>query len=52
MVSFYAPHAVFDIASPGIGTYEGHAAIRGLYEDVNYWDGERALADLRLEGRR
>jgi ketosteroid isomerase-like protein len=33
VMSFYAPDAVWDLSSAGLGTFEGQAAIRGLYED-------------------
>jgi ketosteroid isomerase-like protein len=31
--SFYAPRAVLDLSPIGIGIFEGHAAIRGFYEE-------------------
>ena len=32
-MGFWAPDAVWDFSQMGIGTFEGLAAIRGLYED-------------------
>lgn len=32
---FYAPDAVFDVSEPGLGTFEGKAAIRSLLEGWN-----------------
>jgi SnoaL-like domain len=33
MMSFFAPDAVWDLSSAGIGRFEGTAAIRGFHED-------------------
>jgi ketosteroid isomerase-like protein len=33
ILSFYAPDAVWEAAATGIGRFEGHAAIRGVWED-------------------
>jgi ketosteroid isomerase-like protein len=44
MMSFQAPHAVWDMSPMGMGTFEGAVAIRGFYED---WIG--AYADFEME---
>ena len=44
LTSIYAPDAVFDTSAWELGTYEGHAAIRRLFED---WTG--AFADFEIE---
>jgi uncharacterized protein (TIGR02246 family) len=33
LISFYAPDAVWDASSRGVGTFEGKAAIRRLFEE-------------------
>ncbi len=42
--SFYAPDAVLDASSVGLGTFEGLAAIRGFFED---WI--RSYAEFEIE---
>jgi ketosteroid isomerase-like protein len=32
-LSFYAPNAVWDASPWGMGVFEGHAALRGFFED-------------------
>ncbi len=46
MVSLYAPHAVHDTSPWGMGTYEGPAAIRRLFED---WIGAYDEFKVELE---
>jgi ketosteroid isomerase-like protein len=43
-MSFYAPDAVLDMSSRGLGVFEGRAAIRGFWED--YY---RSFEDLKFE---
>jgi ketosteroid isomerase-like protein len=39
-MGFWAPEAVWDFSPIGVGTFEGLAAIRGMYEDwVGGYDG-------------
>jgi len=33
ILRFYAPDAVYDLSSVGLGRYEGHEALRGFWED-------------------
>jgi ketosteroid isomerase-like protein len=48
-LSFFADDAVFDMSSAGIGTFEGHEAMRGLYEDWlgAYEDFQAELEEVR-----
>jgi ketosteroid isomerase-like protein len=46
MMSFFAPDAVWDLSSAGIGRFEGTAAIRGFHED---WIGPYGEYENRLE---
>ena len=36
VMAFYTPDAVYDMSPTGMGVFEGHAAIRGFFED--WWD--------------
>jgi ketosteroid isomerase-like protein len=44
MLSFFAPHAVWDMSPQSLGIFEGRAAIRGFLED--WW---RAYEELAVE---
>jgi ketosteroid isomerase-like protein len=44
VMSFFAPHAVWDMSPQGLGIFEGRAAIRGFLED--WW---RAYEELAVE---
>jgi len=44
ILEFYAPNAVWDMPD-GMGTFKGHAAIRGFWED--WWSSYESL-DLKL----
>jgi hypothetical protein len=46
-MSFYAPHIVTDVT--GIGVFEGHASVRGFFEDWfdAYEDFEMELVEFR-----
>ncbi len=44
MFRIFAPDAVYDLSPSGLGTYEGLAAIRGLFEE--WW---RAYDELESE---
>jgi ketosteroid isomerase-like protein len=33
LMTFYAPDAIYDMSPIGMGTFEGHAAVRGFVED-------------------
>jgi hypothetical protein len=46
VIAFYAPDAVWDTSSMGIGVFEGHSAIRAFYKD---WRGAYADFDAKLE---
>jgi ketosteroid isomerase-like protein len=44
MLSFFAPDAIWDMSPLGMGTFEGHPAVRGFLED---WQG--AYDKFRVE---
>jgi ketosteroid isomerase-like protein len=44
VVSFFAPHAVWDMSPQSLGVFEGRPAIRGFFED--WW---RAYEELAVE---
>jgi ketosteroid isomerase-like protein len=44
VMSFFAPHAVWDMSPQSLGIFEGRAAIRGFLED--WW---RAYEELAVE---
>ena len=46
MMSFFAPDAVWDLSSAGIGRFEGAAAIRTFHED---WIGSYGEYENQLE---
>jgi ketosteroid isomerase-like protein len=46
MMSFFAPDAVWDLSSAGIGRFEGTAAIRSFHED---WIGSYEEYENELE---
>jgi SnoaL-like domain len=46
MMSFFAPDAVWDLSSAGIGRFEGTAAIRGFHED---WIGSYGDYENQVE---
>jgi ketosteroid isomerase-like protein len=48
LMSFWAPDAVWDLSPMGIGTFEGHAAIRDFLEDwlSSYEDFEIELQEM------
>ena len=46
LMSLYAHDAVFDMSPVGMGAFEGHGAIRGLYED---WLGSYEAFELEFE---
>ena len=48
-LSFYAPHAVWDASPWGMGVFEGHAAVRGFFEDwrSSYSGIERTAEEIR-----
>ena len=48
-VSFFAPHAVWDVTAVGMGVFEGREAIRGFLED---WLGAYEDYELETEERR
>ena len=45
-ISFYGPGSVWDMSRLGLGTYEGLAAIRGLFED---WIGAYEEFEIEIE---
>jgi ketosteroid isomerase-like protein len=46
MLGFFAPDAVWDLSPVGMGTFEGHDAIRGFVED---WLGAYEELDMKAE---
>ena len=48
-MSFYSPSAVYDSSPMGLGRFQGHAAIRGLFEGWwgTYEQSEFALEEMR-----
>jgi len=48
-MSFYSPSAVYDSSPMGLGRFQGHAAIRGLFEEWwgTYEQSEFALEEMR-----
>jgi ketosteroid isomerase-like protein len=48
MMSFFAPNAVWDLSSAGVGRFEGAAAIRGFHED---WIGSYEEYENQLEAQ-
>jgi ketosteroid isomerase-like protein len=45
-MSFYGPDSVWDMAELGLGTYQGVAAIRGVFED---WLGAYEEFEMTVE---
>ncbi len=49
VMSFFAPDAVYDLSPVGMGSFQGRAAIRGLFEEwwATYEDWEFELEEMR-----